>query len=497
MLEGAYRFNALFNKSLISFLLSALVATKPDILTDPYRVPSRLITNLIVQEQKNSLTEDECSLIAGASFSPRSLVSLIAEVANNCLCFSGSEIRVKFDEIENWRNYTEQNGEDLFACLFFAQKCKSGSIQPWDYCLKNDYDRLNRCLSKGVSENHYHLNGSSPTFYLNWVSLNNAPSFLGLFDTRTSNKFLDHYDASTYSSFKKLCYLSVVTRKYLFWTVQNKSDSTMTESFRSFLSTFARSPKHFFPSFDRLDPRLSLDNPKLFGLSGYAYDYAEMLQKTGNSSIEIGERLLLINLFSFFKQLSDFQKAVFYFYICLKKDVASFFFQNNDAYGFRNFTHFERFGDLFLDHGGLTEEALSLFSGKYLSQNPGLCSAELRIAPKASKEEFERKIRMDILGIEKSAGGNSLSFLPQKHPSFRYFFAVHFIKGNTYRPLKKSRFHQRLETSSNGKNMKPNPLQLLVCARLPRMENSKFTESMLPIVKLAAAPKSLARFIGN
>lgn len=71
----------------------------------------------------------------------------------------------------------ENVGEDLMVCAFLAQKSKLDGREwnnfAWNPVIGHDNMQLNKVMERGLSDNHYHLFGSSPTFKLIWIKLMN------------------------------------------------------------------------------------------------------------------------------------------------------------------------------------------------------------------------------------------------------------------------------------------------------------------------------------
>ena len=84
----------------------------------------------------------------------------------------------RYDSILEWHKLVENVGEDLMVCAFLAQKSKLDGREwnnfAWNPVIGHDNMQLNKVMERGLSDNHYHLFGSSPTFKLIWIKLMNA-----------------------------------------------------------------------------------------------------------------------------------------------------------------------------------------------------------------------------------------------------------------------------------------------------------------------------------
>ena len=99
----------------------------------------------------------------------------------------------QYKHLLRWRDTVVLLGEDLFITAYLAQKDLLYPIRErrffWPPVIGHDNRDLNRMMSKGVAENHFHLKGSAPLFHLSWLSLMN--------DARNPQfkRALDEYDA--------------------------------------------------------------------------------------------------------------------------------------------------------------------------------------------------------------------------------------------------------------------------------------------------------------
>lgn len=93
------------------------------------------------------------------------------------LLIKNNKVLCQYKKILEWRKLSLELGEDIFITAFLAAKApfdevkKSGFL--WKRIIDHDNESLNVIMSKGYSENHFHLNGSAPIFHISWLSLMN------------------------------------------------------------------------------------------------------------------------------------------------------------------------------------------------------------------------------------------------------------------------------------------------------------------------------------
>ena len=102
---------------------------------------------------------------------------LVYDLAGKMLRMDQKEIMCKFDQLLRWREISLKVGQDFFTCAFLAKKdVETGrrtQTFTWLPIIRSDNMRLHNILDKGIAENHFHLNGSTKVFELNWLCLMN------------------------------------------------------------------------------------------------------------------------------------------------------------------------------------------------------------------------------------------------------------------------------------------------------------------------------------
>lgn len=78
----------------------------------------------------------------------------------------------------NWRMVSFKLEEELFttSCLAWRDTKKHRGMRTdfgWKYIIGNDNVELNNILNRGLVDNHFHLKGSAPYFYMSWINLMN------------------------------------------------------------------------------------------------------------------------------------------------------------------------------------------------------------------------------------------------------------------------------------------------------------------------------------
>lgn len=97
--------------------------------------------------------------------------------ADDCLTIQNNEVLCKYNRLLYWRQMTLEISEELIVAAYFAQKISAEQMKyrgfSWKRVIGHNNIQLNQLIKRGISENHFHLNGSAPIFHISWLSLMN------------------------------------------------------------------------------------------------------------------------------------------------------------------------------------------------------------------------------------------------------------------------------------------------------------------------------------
>lgn len=86
----------------------------------------------------------------------------------------------RYEKLLRWREFVRWLGEDLPVCAFLACFRERTGMEwidfGWEPVIGHDNRQLNCLMQRGISDNHFHLFGSSPSFHLIWMRLMNDVS---------------------------------------------------------------------------------------------------------------------------------------------------------------------------------------------------------------------------------------------------------------------------------------------------------------------------------
>lgn len=182
----------------------------------------------MLDELKDTLKEysDFKGLNINETDSGISVYDAIMRFANEMLVKQNNEVLCRYERILDWRDITIDLSEETFVCAFLAQISLERGVQEknfsWQPVIRHNNIQLRRIMEKGLAENHFHLTGSSPNFYLSWIKLMNElgnSEYMKRADDIDSNirtSYLVTEKDRTEKSIRQTCQQAALIRLYLF-----------------------------------------------------------------------------------------------------------------------------------------------------------------------------------------------------------------------------------------------------------------------------------------
>ncbi|MCQ4774279.1 hypothetical protein NE634_11070 [Lacrimispora saccharolytica] len=338
-----------------------------------------------------------------------SVFRLIFRMADEMLCLDGDEIKCKFDQLLRWREISLCVGQDFFTCAYLAKKDMETGYQTkkfaWQPIIRSDNVRLHNILEKGVAENHFHLNGSTKVFELNWLCLMNhitgRTKEFKKFKKTMQNQQSDQFDKSGIKeNFYTECQRAALYRVYLF-LILKKNENLMKKA-ESLIEKLPKGAKTKYLA----EMELSMIVPEIqnlivragsiysVDLDGAILDYVfekDMIQNNNNvCRLLAGERRFLYQCYC--SVLADGfnqkQKDIFYAYLLIKTDFRGEFIQTNNKSGFANFSDYQDRKEYFIEgHKAYENELVRLALNETLVKK-NIVSLEARICPKKTSDQL-------------------------------------------------------------------------------------------------------------
>lgn len=341
----------------------------------------------------------------------------IMGIANRLLTYDGNEIACKFEEMLRWREISFQVGQDFLTCAFLAahdleKGCWRRSFS-WLPIIRSDDSRLHNILKQGMAENHFHLNGSTKIFELNWVCLMNLIDGR-LHDFKKVDRALQIHTTDRVKveerkeSFYAECQRAALCRVYLFGVLRKrefliqKATSLLEEAEKgrameevtAELQELIVLAKHIYGV--RVHGRSILD---------YAFEKDMMDCNDRECYLLAGERRFL---YECYKEavcgiFTDYQKNIFYVYLSIRTHFRGELIQINKQVGFANFSNYQDRKEYFIEGQKEYEDELIRLALNETLRKQKIVSLEARICPKKKASELHRTIlrNQKIAGDEK------------------------------------------------------------------------------------------------
>ena len=396
------------------------------------------------------------------------IFTLLDEYCKDVLRFQNVEPLCRQEQILEWRDRTLSLGQNLFTCAGLAARdvrddCVSRSFS-WPATIRTDNFDLRRMLKQGISENHFHLNGSTRMFMLCWSYLMNHPNrakeyFKNREFRENLHPSISYGALDNQQQWHQWIYDAAWIRAKLFKRLYSQMQHEKVD-FRKF--------RMFHWDFNRMNQLRGEIQALRFHAARlpmrskhYCLDYAiteEVARNNpGENRLLAGERSFLYQCFyrcfSNKRSFSKEEKDLFYLYLLIQIRFRRELIQCNEQKGFRNFTRYEnRKAVVWGDQNEYWEESYRLSAAAALcrceEEKPILQSLEMRIMPKNHPAELIRTIRDTDLAIENALqdsrklrtgekgpskttlffGQEEASILRQISKEARHFYVLHFAK---------------------------------------------------------------------
>ncbi len=339
-----------------------------------------------------------------------SVFRLVVDMAKKILVLDGDEIKCKFDQLLRWREISFQVGQDFFTCAYLADydlergyETKSFS---WLPIIKSDNGRLHHILRKGIAENHFHLNGSTKIFELNWICLmnlidNRIHDFKKI-NTTLQKRHEDRFDDSIEKEdFYAECQRAALYRVYLF-SVMKKDDFLIKEIEKLIkkidrgmtLKELVAEIQDFITLTKNLYGALCEGN-----ILDYALEKNIIHENDNECRMLAGERKFLYDCYKYAitNQFTEKQKNMFYAYLIIRTDFRGEIIQTNRQVGFANFSDYQSRKEYFIEGKKAYENELIRLALNESLRKENVKSLEARICPKNTS----RKLYGALMNYEK------------------------------------------------------------------------------------------------
>lgn len=344
--------------------------------------------------------------------------------------WNGSPV-VKFESIMDWHKISREIGQAVLVTSYLAKISLEKNIKhnffAWPTTLKTENRQLQNILNQGISENHYHLNGSAQVFPITWVTLMNKPTVI----TKVTHKlgtnlspYLSYGESDNQESWNALLKEAVKIRLVLFCNLNGIKFSDDSEDLCISYSKLQRRVSALNYEYAYKDPQTK-----------YCLDYALTkqldLNNFGCNRILVGERKFLYDCFraSYSGKFNREQNNMFYKYLLIKHNFRAEIIQNNHLTGFRNFANYQKRKSYAIKgFSKYQKESIRTAINEVLEEQ-AIVSLEARIMPEKSEKKLISTIKSYDIVFEKTYNEKRLTTDKHNQPHYPYFFVLHYPKG--------------------------------------------------------------------
>lgn len=357
------------------------------------------------------------------------------EIDNKPLC--------KYKHLLRWNELSLKISEDILTTSFLAYRDilngRGRHYFSWEPTIKTDCNALTTIISKGVTDLHFHLIGSSANFDLCWLSLMNDivdrhAEFNKLYYLRNKETRISHTNSNVDLSLYALCVKACAIRQLLFKLLIKKEN--IDEDWYSKILSCHREDELlvYTVALQSENERLKHCYGKKF--YGEPVDYAikqklyerNLSEDSLHNAVLYGERWILYKVFYIIYsqcKCNNFSiQSIFYAYLLIKIKVRSEFVQNNFYPGFRNFQEYQRRKVLFIKKDSAYEKIIYNLAirNSIVSQHVSYLEARIPII-----DNIENTLKY-INFIDYNVKHDPFEMSSKADLINRYYYILHFPK---------------------------------------------------------------------
>lgn len=383
---------------------------------------------------KDSASEDGHPFAGMENRSGTNVFAALEELSEQLLTMEENEVLCIYGQLLRLRDVTTYVEEDLLVCAYLAVHDKRYKTRHsdfgWDVTIGHNNVQLMRIMQRGISENHFHLFGSAPSFHMIWIYLMNhidlqALRELGSKIAGQQRVTKEHYSVNYLEdAIDERILKAMLIRVHLVCFLTGREEKTFSDSEIEELLTGKKKIWErvcdIQSMIDRIKEHAALKN------MGDITDYAMYFMKDIGGTKNVyrwtaGERWMMYRMLS--EELydstteNDCKKRFyrwFYAYLVMKQNIRNEFVQTNATLGFENFAIYTSRKNIYGNMAQMVENAIYGSIGK-----GNIRCLEIRITPENSA--FETAVFLNELDhiIEQKR---------DRFPHFDYYYVFHFTK---------------------------------------------------------------------
>lgn len=385
--------------------------------------------------------------------SRKTIFNALLHFCNNSLSEKDGMPVCHYECLLRWNELSAYLSEDMLTTAFLAARDLYNGIQRqsfvWPVVINHDNRALNELLKKPLVDIHFHLNGSSLNFDLNWMSLMNKTSGWSKEFSKQIGSVQHPYNTVMDGESREpfyLCVMKASALRLLLFDYINGGFSVDAIPLHDLQVANAildaktiEDAYHYVKEMDMITRSLRL-------LCGKRYSGKDGSQRipdyTVNDRITLstpidkknyiftvlsGERWLMYELYKDIygnpSRLDAQVVAWFYAYLLYKSQFRTEFVQMNSTNGFANFAIYEQRKSLFIRDGSVYSTLLTQLAACSFLNSGVDRFLEARITPKSKRKVLHNHVNRAVRDITDS------HFVSEDVASgLKFGFVLHFIK---------------------------------------------------------------------
>lgn len=395
------------------------------------------LTHLTESETDGLCSYLSDSIGAGSGENGLNVFRALKELSKELLVIRENQPLCRYEKLLQWHDLTKSIGEDLPVCAYLAHRTEcSGSDWDnfeWNTVIGHDNMQLKRIMQRGLSDNHFHLYGSAPSFQLIWLRLMNDLNNIAFsenlrkIDQNKRMARLNYARKYQEDSLEVMHFQAALIRLALFYYIrmQKRKETGEAEKVvknREVISQILRL-RNVSPLYAK-KAQLAVEQMRIVQFLLYqdtSEDYAN--QGYGERSINHdfeGERALIYQMMLGRignRMIPKFMLEWFYAYLVIKIKFREELVQVNPNIGFENFSQYSKRKNGFLFTGSDKQKMIQHAVNGTL-ETGNVCSLELRIMPGRTAAENRDLIQL-LDGYIKEKAPQDLE---------RIYYVFHFPK---------------------------------------------------------------------
>lgn len=291
----------------------------------------------------------------------KNIFYLLIEYSKDLLIEKNNELLCKYSKLFKWRELTLEIGEDILTTSYLAYNDVLEGYNrenfDWSWILKTDNIELRNILSKGVSENHFHLMGSSPYFDIFWIYFMNGiliedndkglRNYIKKIENSLNPLKKSNVSKDSFEIFDLLIIAGMI-RSYLYFSLNKKDNKEWKKRIDEFIKE--KDIAQYKEYKKVLKNEIELEYEKVKNINERddiikKIDYVSLNFNINENQIFSSERKFLYKIFKeSFKDSSCYEQKnkLLYIYLLIKNKIKKELMYHKKMYGLDDFIEFNK-----------------------------------------------------------------------------------------------------------------------------------------------------------